>query len=251
MAVWAFACKIESSLNRWFDGTDQDVYFKDSLGYDITKNKIDPIDALDEQRKVLYKYISQVRSGLGTALFNETQFNVGVRRLSDFDDAIFMQENINIDLSRAIVRLNDIIHPVEYFNKEISFSKVDSVDTDDSLYGNISDGTIDDGFVEDNSFVSDVTEIGLTKTIQYDATDSVSFIEYFTARIGGKSICDLLEVEDSITKEFNNEVGDEGNYSPFNSFLFNELIINGSNNESTVITVVGLTEEVQIIVTGV
>jgi hypothetical protein len=251
MAVWAFACKKESSMNRWFDGTAQDVSFNDSNSFDLSKNKSDILDTLDEQRKVLIKSISSVRSGIGAIMFNEVKFNVFFNKLSDFDDAVMMQDDFYIDLSREVVRISDIIYPVEYFNKELESNKSHSVYTSDGVFINNldADGVTTSGSAIENAFVSDVASIGLTRVIQPDVTDSVSFTEEFDANIGGKSIYDLVDMKDATSSDLTNAVGDEARSAVFGSMLFNEIGFNTEGKEATISTVIGLTEEVQIILT--
>lgn len=245
MAVWAFACKLDSSLNRWFDGTDQDISFNDGIVAEIEKGVPDIMATLDEQRKVWEKQISQVKSGIGTMMFNEVMFNTYFSNLSDFDDAIFMQDDVDINLSRSIIRISDILYPVEYFNKELGSTRSDDVSPIDDSFINLND----DGFALDDATVSDVATVGMTRTIQPDVSDSISFTDDVHVGIGGKSIYDIVNPKDSVTKELTNVVGDETYSGSIGTLLFNELMFNGVGEEATITTVIGLTEEVQIILT--
>lgn len=251
MAVWAFACKNESSNNRWFDGTDQAIGFEDNSAYDFVKSTDDVLDTLDEQRKVLLKNISQVRSSLGSMMFNEVMFNNFYNKLMDFDNAVFMQDDVLVDMSRAVVRVDDTIYTIEYFNKEIYNSKDEAVVTSDDSLVSTTNGADSSNICIDSALMSDVTGIGTTKTIPYTADDSIGFTETFNASIGGKSIYDIVDMSDGITKTIDNVVGDESRSGSIGTMVFNELMFNGEGTDTTVNTVIGLTEEVQIILTEV
>ena len=250
MPIWAFACKNESSLNRWFDGTDDDVLFSEDTAYSLEKNSSDAFSTMEEYRKTFLKNISQVNFGIGSAMFNTVQFNAFFSVLSDFDDAIIMQDDIEISFSRAVIRVNEVIYPVEYFNKTFSSSRLDYITPGDDSFAMISDGTTDDGQAMDNAMVSDVSSVGVVKTIQPDIGDSVSFTEVFDANIGGKSIYDLIDMKENVSKDVHNVVGEEFYPGAIGTMVFNELMFNGAGSTADILTTIGLTEEVQIILTS-
>ncbi len=246
MSVWAFACKVESSMNRWFDGSDQDVKPEDQMSFMFEKGSEDSVSTLESYRTTWSKYISQVHSGIGSMMFNVVQLNAFYRELSDYSDVVFMEDLVDINLSRAIVRINDILYPVEYFNRTLSGGKADSVYVDDDTFVNVND-TANQAI--DDAAMTDITAVEMTKVIAVSSADSIGFTEDFKASVGGKSIYDLISMKDVIAKTLDVGAGDEQNAGAVGTFMFNSFVINGESEMASLSTVIGLTEEVQIILT--
>ncbi len=246
MSVWAFACKLESSLNRWFDGTDQDISFSGEANYTFEKNTDDPVEVLESNRKAYEKYVSQMKTAIGSMLFNAVQFNEFSRKLGDFSNAFTMEDDVEIQLSRTIVRVDEIIYPIEYFNKEMSFRNADdfSLNDDSFLLQNGNDAR-----ATDSADVSDVSLAQMIKTVPYTADDSISFTEDFSARIGGKSFADNVMLDEIFSKNIDNVIGDESRANPIGMMMFNESMFNEQSDEASIVTAFGITEEVQIILT--
>jgi len=243
MAVWAFACKVESSMNRWFDGTDQDVFFTEDYSFTFDSAKSDSFEALDSQDKRFFKNISQMKVGIGTQLLNTTMLNGISRRISDFDDAVFPEDVIDIGLSRELLHLADTIYAVEHFNKTIEPFKVDSFGVHEGTF--ILENGLD-ATTTDNAPLSDYMVREFSRTV---TGDSVSFTEIFDAKIGGKSFYDNIKINEVVTKDISNTVGDENRANPLNSSMLNTSMIGEESDEPTIVTTIGLTEEVQIILT--
>jgi len=246
MSVWAFACKVESSMNRWFDGTDQDVHPNDDLNFMHEKGVSDNVDTLDSYRRTWLKYVSQVHGGIGSMMFNVVQFNAFYRELSDYSDAVFMQDAVDIELSRAIVRVHDLIYPVEYFSRTYEAGRISEVSVSDDTFVNVNDSS---GHAVDTAGVNDISTVELTRNIAPSVDDQVSFTEAFKASVGGKSIYDLVSMKESLAKDLEVGTGDEQKAGAIGTFVLNAIMINGESEEATISTVIGLTEDVQIILT--
>ena len=246
MAVWGLACKKESSLNRWFDGTDQDVYFNDKLYTLYSTNKSETINQPDSNRKVLLKNISQVKSGLSTQTLNSIKINGYSIRISSFDNAIFANDDIEILFSRAILHFADTLYAVESFNKEITSSFEELSSLNDTT--NISVNEFSNFNIDTASMVEHVG-IGLVKRINSPVDDSLSFTENFKAHVGGKSFNDYISIKDEHTKELTNIIGDESTSNPLGSNVLNIYTLNSRSDTPTITTIIGLVEEVQIILT--
>jgi len=251
MTVWSLACKLESSQNRWFDGSKQSIGLTDKSYYNFKKSTVDPLAIAEDYIKVYFKYVSNTKIGIGSALFNEKMFNESSRKLSDLKDTMLLEDRLEIDLSRQILRFNETIFTVEYFNKEYSVAEIDGINVADDAFLLNQNLQNYNASAIDNALINDIAEKGLTKTLLDTVGDSISFTEYFSARIGGKSFIDLITLNEDIDKNFDNQIGDDGRANPIGVMMFNESMLNEQSENASIITALGLTEDVNIILTTV
>lgn len=250
MTVWAFACKNESSLNRWFDGTDQDVYLIDWLERDWTAHKGDEIFFTDSERKNLLKIISPVHVAIGAQLLNTAMLNGYIRRISDYTDAVVMEDEIDIRLSRTIVHLKDRIFLVEYFDKNFSTQAKDQIRIyDDNFITDDQDGEFPDGQAVDTALLSEVFERSLSKKIHDTVADSFGFTETFKASVGGKTFRNSFDFKELVEKNIENMVGDEDIANPLNFKPINSFMLNAPSDRATIMTRIEFVEDLQITLT--
>ncbi len=251
MAIWAFACKNESSDNRWFDGTGQYVYPVDTFEKELVKNVNDIKDfnfLLFVEWKVLRKSVGAQLRGLGSNTLNSGPLNGDDLRITNYTNSISMRDSVVIDYSQEViwkydsVGVNDTGGVSKSVGKDYKFDIIPGDETNINLNN-------DSTFAIENLAFREECLIGFSRTIPGSAEDSFTFDDSdFIAKIGGKSLRETITIaEVSVEKEIDNVIGDERINNSLNIGTMNASAINSDNNKPKIITQFGFEEEVNII----